>query len=280
MTLPASHRIVEALRDYGLTVIEDPGWTSRGTGHPFQPFAQAWHHDALTEQVSDARALDIMRHGRPDLRGPLCNGWIDSDSRVVLVAAGNANHAGRNEADVIDRLRRGLAPLGDARDDPDRDSVIGNPHLWGWECRNAGTGTDVWDQLDAMERAGAALCDVNGWPAAANAAHRELTARKIDPAGFDMRRFRADIAHLQAEHSTPTPQEDDPMQFWLMRAEDAGEVWIVPADFSTPPKHVADESRLADVHTLTAETGGKVQILNDGQVRVVSHDFMAWLLAG
>lgn len=196
-------RIVEALRDYGLVVVEDPGWEARGTGYRFEPFGQAWHHDAFTEDVSDARALEIMRKGRPDLRGPLCNGWVDSDSRIVLVAYGNANHAGWNEADVIDRLRRGLAPLGDARADPDGDSVVGNPHLWGWECRNAGDGTDVWDQLDAMERAGAALCDANGWPAAANAAHRELTARKPDPRGFDMVAFRADIARHQISHSRP-----------------------------------------------------------------------------
>lgn len=248
MTIAATARIVEALLDYGLVVVEDPGWTGRGTGYPFEPFGQAWHHDALSEGVSDARALEIMRSGRTDLRGPLCNGWIDSDSRIVLVAYGNANHAGRNEADVIERLRQGLAPLGDARDDPDGDSVVGNPHLWGWECRNAGDGVDVWEQLDAMERAGAALCDANGWPAAANAAHRELTARKIDPRGFDMFAFRADIAAHQTVHNNRS--EEDTV--FIARCADTKEVWFFDSGRMTHLKSRADVIAIADATGLDA----------------------------
>lgn len=209
MGLASAGDIVAALKDYGLKVVEDGGWRSRGTGYRFDPYGQAWHHDALTEAVSDARALEIMRTGRPDLTGPLCNGWIDSSSVVYLVAYGNANHAGRNESDVHARLKAGKAPLGDARLDPDGDDMVGNPFLWGWECRNAGDGTDVWDQLDAMERAGAALCDACGWSPNAQAAHRELTKRKPDPVGFSMPTFRADVAHIQAAHNAPPGEEDD-----------------------------------------------------------------------
>lgn len=203
MSLAAPDDIVDSLRDYGLTVLEHPGWRTRSSGYGFDPFGQAWHHDASSEKMSDTAVLAIMVAGRPDLKGPLCNGWIDSDGRVVLVAYGNANHAGYNEADVLARLARGLPPLGDARQDPDRDTVVGNRHLWGWECRNAGDGRDPWDQLDAMERAGAAMCDACSWSPAAQAAHRELTARKIDPAGIDMRAFRADVAAIQTAHRRP-----------------------------------------------------------------------------
>lgn len=215
MALAHPDNIVDALRDFGLVVVEHPGWRFRGTSYPFDPFAQLVHHDALSEAVDDARALQLMVGGRPDLKGPLCNGWIDSDGRVVLVAYGNANHAGRGEADVLALLKAGQPPLGDARTDPDKDGPVGNSHLWGWECRNAGDGTDVWEQLDAMERACAALAQVNGWSPNAIAAHREWTARKPDPAGIDMHQFRADVARL-------LDQEDD-MPFTLKEITEAAE---------------------------------------------------------
>lgn len=194
--LATPDEIVAALRDYGCKVEELPGWRERTTGFRFEPYGQAWHHDAFQEGFDDKAAAEFMVRGRPDLRGPIANGSIGNYGTVFLVAYGNANHAGRNEADVHNRLRRGLAPLGDAYLDADRDTVVGNPMLWGWECRNAGTGQDPWDQLDVMERAGAAMCDACGWPPEANAGHRELTARKIDPRGFDMHAFRADIARI------------------------------------------------------------------------------------
>lgn len=198
MSLATPVEIVTALRDYRCKVVERPGWITRGTGYRFDPIGQAWHHDAFQERYDDEAAAAFMEKGRPDLRGPIANGSIGNYGTVFLIAYGNANHAGRNAAEVHDRLRRGLAPLGDA---VGPDTVVGNPLLWGWECRNAGTGHDPWDQLDVMERAGAAMCDVNGWPPETNAGHRELTARKVDPRGFDMHAFRADIARILEEHN-------------------------------------------------------------------------------
>lgn len=228
--------IVAALRDYRCTVIEWPGWRERGarsrtTGrlYPFDPYAQAWHHDAFQEGFGDLAAARFMfEQGRPDLPPPLSNGTIGNYGTVYLGAYHNANHAGRNEADVHDRLSRGLAPLGDARQDPDGDSIVGNTHLWGWECRNAGTGRDPWDQLDVMIRAGAAMADACGWNAMASAGHRELTARKPDPAGFDMTAFRAAIARAQAAHNAP-PQEDDMAATFVMKAPGH------PTRFVAPP---------------------------------------------
>lgn len=222
MALASARDIVAGLKDYGLKVRERAGWETRGTGYRFEPIGQAWHHDAISEAMSDANAEAMLANGRPDLRGPLCNGAVDSDATVVLIAYGNANHAGWNERDVIDRLRAGKAPLGDACLDPDGDTVVGNPLLWGWECRNTGIHGDVWEQLDAMERAGAAMCDVNGWPSAANAAHRELTARKPDPVDIHMPTFRADIQRIRIAHHAPpiaAPEED--MQTTLITRTDS-----------------------------------------------------------
>jgi hypothetical protein len=213
--MPTPLELVAALKDYGVTVVQEPGWITRGTGYPFHPYGQAIHHDALHDGVSDAAAIRLMIQGRPDLSGPLCNDWHDSDGTVHLIAWGNANHAGRNEADVHARLKAGLPPLGDARLDPDEDTVIGNSFLWGRECRNAGDGRDPWEQMEAMHRASAAIADCFGWSSDAIAGHRELTKRKPDPAGFSMFDFRAAVKRIRYEHDQPdvptTPSMEDPM---------------------------------------------------------------------
>lgn len=220
MPLAKPAEIVTALRDYRLTVVEWPGWKTRGTGYPFHPYAQAWHHDAFQETFGDEAAARFMaEQGRPDLRPPLCNGSIGNFGTVYLLAYGNANHAGRNEADVHLRLKDGKAPRGDAKADPDGDTIVGNPYLWGWESRNAGTGHDPWDQLDVMMRAGAAMADCCGWSAMASAGHRELTARKPDPVGFDMTAFRAGIARAQAAHNAPPPQQEDDDMAYIITNE-------------------------------------------------------------
>lgn len=201
MTLAKPDDIVAALRDYGCKVHEWPGWRTRGRPYRFAPYGQAWHHDAFYESYGDLDAAAFMVKGRHDLPGPIANGAIGNFGTVFLVAYGNANHAGRNRASVLNRLKAGLPPHGWARDQPyEPDTVVGNTYLWGWECRNAGTGRDPWDQLDTMVRAGAAMTDVCGWNANASAGHGELTTRKIDPVGFAMDNFRFSIALTQLAH--------------------------------------------------------------------------------
>lgn len=213
MPLASPDDIVASLRDYGCKVHEWAGWRTRGRPYRFAPYGQAWHHDAFYESYGDLEAAGFMVKGRSDLPGPIANGAIGNYGTVFLVAYGNANHAGRNRASVLKRLQAGLAPLGWARDQPyEADTVVGNTYLWGWECRNAGTGRDPWDQLDVMVRAGAAMADACGWNANQNAGHGELTTRKIDPVGFQLDNFRLSIALRQlAHHHKPTPQEEEDM---------------------------------------------------------------------
>ena len=231
---PKPWEIVAALLDYGVPLDERDGWRTRGTQYDASFYGHLNHHDALSEAVSDARALQIMEQGRSDLPGPLCNGWGDSDGTYYLVAYGNANHAGRGEQDVLDRVRAGLAPTGDARLDPDGDGPVGNTWFWGTEWRNAGDGRDPWDQLDTMVRVNAALVDVFDWPSAnACIGHKEWTARKIDPAGFDMFEFRRLVSVRLAEHGSPKPpatpnKEYDDMHVpaYIVQATGKNEWWL------------------------------------------------------
>lgn len=217
MPLAPPNDIIAALRDYRLTVHEMDGWRNRGRPYAFNPYGQAWHHDAFSESFPDWDAARYMTFsGRPDLPPPLCNGAIGEQGTIYLCAYGNANHAGKNRSSVHARLQKGQAPLDRAYRLPyEADSVVGNSRLWGWECRNAGTGRDPWEQLETMIRAGAAMADACGWNANQNAAHAELTARKIDPAGFEMANFRLSIALTQLHHAgytTVPPKEDETME--------------------------------------------------------------------
>lgn len=208
---PRPAEIVTALKDYGVPTVERSGWRTRGTQYDASFYGHLNHHDALMESVSDQRALQLMEQGRSDLPGPLCNGWGDSDGTYYLVAYGNANHAGRGEQDVLERVKAGEPPTGDARLDPDGDGPVGNTWFWGTEWRNAGDGRDPYEQLDTMVRANAALVDVFNWPNAnVCIGHKEWTKRKPDPAGFDMFEFRRLVANrLAGPSGAAIPKELD-----------------------------------------------------------------------
>ena len=70
---------------------------------------------------------------------------------------------------------------------------------------------------------------------------------------------------------TDAPRREEHMRYWLMRVDGTAEVFIVTEDFSSA-RHVPNEARLADIRQLATEAD--TEILNDGQERLVSRDFM------
>lgn len=92
--------LADVLRRAGLTVIEVPGWKTRGyAGWGFygNPRGVLHHHTA----TGSARwagvgspTLNLLTNGRSDLAGPLCNLAFGRGGEVYVVAAGWANHAG------------------------------------------------------------------------------------------------------------------------------------------------------------------------------------------
>ncbi|MFD5703461.1 peptidoglycan-binding protein [Streptomyces lasiicapitis] len=71
----------------------------------------------------------------------------------------------------------------------------GNRHFYSFECVNVGNGADPWPeaQLDAIERASAAICRTYGWSAASVIGHKQWTNQKQDPRGFSMTTMRERI---------------------------------------------------------------------------------------
>jgi len=162
--------ILEALRDWGLTVVEVAGWRTRGSSS-FDPHGFVAHHDVIGPLTS---CPSIIVAGRSDLPGPLSHFWLQRNGRVHLVAAGRANHAGEGGW----------------------NGLSGNSSVWGCEANNLGTPADPWPavQLNAYYRLAAACADFSGFSPLNVCGHKEWApTRKVDPHSINMTDFRARV---------------------------------------------------------------------------------------
>lgn len=171
--------LADVLRRAGLTVIETPGWKTRGwAGRQFagSPKGVLWHHTATTSArayKTGAPTLSMCINGRSDLPGPLCNIVFGRAGEVYITAAGWANHAGMG------------GPVGSVPRDQ------GNTWLIGIEMESSGVAPWDWteDQIRVMPYLGAALekAYLMDQPASdrLQIAHYEWSSMgKIDPAGL------------------------------------------------------------------------------------------------
>ncbi|GAA2948052.1 N-acetylmuramoyl-L-alanine amidase [Kitasatospora cinereorecta] len=197
--------ILSALRAEGLTVVEVGAWRTRNRNHkgPWGGVHGVMVHHTVTR--GSAATVAMCRGGHSSLPGPLCHGVITKDGRVHLVGNGRANHAGLGDPDV---LRAVTAETRLPQDD--EATVDGNRAFYGFECENLGDGEDPWPdvQLDAIERASAALCRAHGWGAGSVLGHLEWQPGKPDPKGFGMDDMRGRVAgrlHVPAPPAPPKP---------------------------------------------------------------------------
>jgi len=170
--------MANVLRDAGLKVVEQPGWTSRGHGDFGTPKGVLCHHTAGPAK-GNMPSLAVITTGRSDLAGPLANLGLGRDGTFYCIAAGKAWHAGKG-------LYKGVSD--------------GNGQLIGIEAENTGLKTDPWPkvQMDAYAKGCAALLRHIGAPASMCAGHLEYAlpkGRKSDPS-FPMIKFRAAVAAL------------------------------------------------------------------------------------
>ncbi|HEY9374755.1 N-acetylmuramoyl-L-alanine amidase [Streptomyces sp.] len=187
----SASRFLDALRDEGLKVVEVGDWRTHNRNHkgPWGPVHGVMIHHTVTRGT--ANTVRICRDGHSALPGPLCHGVIAKDGTVHLVGYGRANHAGSGDDDVL------RAVIAEQRLPPDNEATTdGNRHFYGFECENLGDGKDPWPkvQLEAIEKAAAAVCRVHGWTHRSVIGHLEWQPGKIDPRGFTMASMRERIA--------------------------------------------------------------------------------------
>jgi hypothetical protein len=203
--------LLAALKHEGLVVVEVGDWTHHNRNHkgPWGPVHGVMIHHTVTR--GSAATVEICRAGHSALPGPLCHGVITKDGTVHLVGYGRANHAGLGDPDVLAAvIAEKPVPV------DDEATVDGNRHFYGFECENLGDGVDPWPaaQLDAIERAAAALCRAHGWGAESVIRHLDWQPGKVDPRGpgMDWAAMRARIAkRLDAAPPKSTPAPSTPV---------------------------------------------------------------------
>ncbi len=166
--MPYLTNLADVARSAGLTVVEQPGWKTRGHGAMVDVQVVIPHHTAGSA-YGDAPSLQVVQNGRTDLAGPLSHFLLARSGVVYVIAAGQCWHTGST-----------LQPW------------QGNPHAIGIEAE--ATGTAAWPevQMDAFARLCAALIKAFRLPVSRVLGHKEICApvgRKVDP-NFDMNAFR------------------------------------------------------------------------------------------
>ncbi|MFI0576126.1 N-acetylmuramoyl-L-alanine amidase [Streptomyces tendae] len=222
---------LRALREEGLVVVEVGDWRSHNRNHKgaWGPVHGVMIHHTVTR--GSAATVEICRKGYASLPGPLCHGVITKDGRVHLVGYGRANHAGLGDDDVLQAVVNEL-PL-----PPDNEAnTDGNRHFYGFECENLGDGDDPWPaaQLDAIERAAAALCRHHGWNERSVIGHLEWQPGKVDPRGFTMASMRARVEERLTHPAgwTPGDPEEEDMPRAISR-HNPDEQQITPRKWTT-----------------------------------------------
>ncbi|NNJ04140.1 LysM peptidoglycan-binding domain-containing protein [Streptomyces sp. PKU-MA01144] len=225
--------LADILRDEGLTVVEVGTWRTHNRNHkgPWGPVHGVMVHHTVTSGTQ--RTVDICRTGYSGLPGPLCHVVVAKDGTVYLIGYGRTNHAGPGDGDVL-RAVVAETPALPRDDDADTD---GNPHFYGFECENLGDGKDPWPeaQLEAIERAAAAICRHHGWGPRSVIGHLEWQPGKVDPRGFAMDDMRDRIADRLAVDPEPEePAETPPAQGGSYRVEKGDTLSAIGRELGVP----------------------------------------------
>lgn len=208
--------LAEALRSWGLTVYEEPGWRTRGQDLLRDIRGILLHHTAGPASGVDP-SKRVVRDGRSGLAGPLAQLYLARDGTWVTIASGLANHAGLG---------------GPWKNVPQN---MGNYHLLGVEAESTGYGDWTPAQLEAYPRGVAALLADFGLGSDRAVAHKEWApSRKIDPAGWpgDMGGFRSTVNYQM----NAGPQGEDMTPEQDKRLKDI-EVWIKHNTFGKEGSH-------------------------------------------
>lgn len=117
-------KVVAIFRRYDVPVEFEPGWETRGNGTTAAYEGGILHHTAIPASYANpGPGTRVLRDGRPDLSGPLCQFQGKFNGVARLIAAHPANHAGAGAG-------RSMGPLPRTR--------LFNPRVMGLEVDYAG----------------------------------------------------------------------------------------------------------------------------------------------
>ena len=219
-------RVPEALRDFGLKVVESDGWLTRGYAE-VDFVGQLTHHTGGKGAVTDG-TRDFMIRGRvgPNephpLEGPLCNsleGIDPSGTYVVhLIAGRRARHAGPGAPQVLAELLRDehVEKTAKQRGFADNPGAHGNRSLFGREVQHPGDPDWTDEMIDGLGRSSAALAQLYGWHPNRHKGHKHWTDRKVDPS------WTGSLPELTARFLEEDDIDKDTFMAWFTEAMNKG----------------------------------------------------------
>jgi len=172
-----SGTLLQALRNAGLNVIEEPGWRTRG---------KRWNVDGKPEGVmqhhtAPPNPYPIKRLYGPPLYRIKANMATHEDGRLYLVAYGACNYSsGYGMKAILENcVRKSIAPT---HNGTKRGTKSGNRHFWNYENSHPGDGSPIPQvQLDTIIESNRIVNDHFGLNPEQTISHAEWTKRKIDP---------------------------------------------------------------------------------------------------
>lgn len=197
----------ESLLDHGVRKVS----IELQQGRPGTPNDQWWddrfvmemsHHTVSRPSQGLTPCLALVKRGRSDVPGPLCNGYGGYDLVYRIICMGWANHPGAGGPLTIAGFR---IPMDTAR-----------PYAWGTEYEG---GLEPWTDSfrEFMGRSNAGILDWLGRPVDAHGEHKTWAPdRKIDRLGYTTTSGRAEVAHW-VDATTPAP--DDEEDWFDMRSD-------------------------------------------------------------
>jgi hypothetical protein len=236
MATPLSaDRLVSALRDEGVRVVERSGWRSNNRNHKGR-----WDNlnGVVIHHTAGSNSLSLCFNGTDALPGPLCHTHLAKDGTATMVGYGRANHAGTFAQNAHDAV---VAESSVHPRPSTSEPVDGNRHYYGIEIENLGNGRDPYPeaQYEAAVRWATAICRAHGWSAHSIIGHKEGTRRKIDPT-FDMDTFRAEVAERLKHPAEWNPGDEEDSLSGLSKDDIYNAVWRT--DKVEAPNSAADRA--------------------------------------
>lgn len=195
--LAAAQQLRTALLDHGVRRVSIELQAGRGpAGDPWhaRTFRRPMSHHIVSRRSSGLTpGLALVKRGRSDLPGPLCNGYGGFDLTYRIICMGWANHPGAGGPTT-------LAGLTVPRNN-------GRPYFFGTEYEGGLSLADWTDDFrEFMGRANAGISAWLGSPADGHAEHATWTSRKVDRLGYTTASGRAELRHyLGAPRPAPSP---------------------------------------------------------------------------
>lgn len=190
--LARAHALKAALEKYGVPVsieLQQGVGGSQWYGTAFT--AEMSHHTVSRPSMGNTPCLALVKRGRTDVAGPLCNGYGGYDMVYRIITMGWANHPGLG----------GPTNIG-GRTVPKNN---GRPYFWGTEYEG---GLEQWgpEMHEFMARANRGILDWLNRDVSAHLEHNTWApGRKIDRLGYTAQIGRERIAAVTGGSWTPPP---------------------------------------------------------------------------